>query len=178
MKNLILPILMASTVLTGAAFAHEYKIGDLVIDHPVSRATLANAPVGGGYMTIRNMGNEADTLLGGASAVADKVEVHEMSMDGDVMKMRELSKGLEIPAGGEVKLMPGGFHIMFMGLNQQLIEGEEFSSTLTFEKAGTVEVNFSIENLHKIREHLNANSEMNMDHSGHGDMMKHDQKAQ
>lgn len=127
------------------ALAHEHTAGDLVIDHPYARATPPNAPVAGGYMTIRNTGEAVDRLLGGTVGFADRVEIHEMTMDGDVMKMRPLPDGLEIPAGGEVQLRPGGYHLMFIGLEERLLEGESRPATLTFERAGEVAVEFTVE---------------------------------
>lgn len=121
-----------------------YSAGELTISYPFSRATLPNAPVAGGFFTVTNNGAEDDRLIGASSAVADHLEVHEMAMDGDVMRMRELKDGLPIPAGETVELKPGGYHIMFMGLNQPLVEGETVKVTLTFEKAGEVEIELSI----------------------------------
>ncbi|MCR9123060.1 MAG: copper chaperone PCu(A)C [Phyllobacteriaceae bacterium] len=158
----------AALLATGTALAHDYSVGDLVIDHPVARATPANAPVSGGYMTIRNNGEEADRLVAGTADFAGKVEIHEMVMDGDVMKMREIEGGIEIPAGGEVVLKPGGLHVMFMQLEQQLEEGAELPATLTFEKAGDVTVTFNVESLTQIREHMAGGMDHgSMDHSGH-----------
>lgn len=122
----------------------RYVVGDLTIAEPFSRATLPKAPVAGGFFTVTNTGAEQDRLIGAASAVADRLEVHEMAMDGDVMRMRQLKDGLAIPAGETVELKPGGYHIMFMGLNQPLVEGETVIVTLIFEKAGEVEVPFSV----------------------------------
>jgi len=118
----------------------EVTLGPLQISGGFSRATLPNAPVGGGFMTITNTGTEDDTLIGASSPVAGHMEVHEMAMQGDVMKMRELTDGLPIPAGQTVVLKPGGFHVMFMGLKQPLVEGETIMVTLKFAKAGEVEV--------------------------------------
>lgn len=115
-------------------------LGDLTISGAFTRATLPNAPVGGGFMTIVNNGSEADRLIAAASPVAGEVQLHEMKMDGDVMKMAELEHGIEIPAGETVTLAPGGLHLMFMGLKQAFVEGESIPVTLTFEKAGTVEL--------------------------------------
>lgn len=156
---------IAALLATGTALAHDYTAGDLVIDHPVARATPANAPVSGGYMTIRNTGDEADRLVGGTAAFAGKVEIHEMSMDGDVMKMREIEGGIEIPAGGEVVLKPGGLHVMFMQLGERLEEGDEHTATLAFEKAGDVEVTFNVESLATIREHMGGMEHGSMGHS-------------
>ncbi|MDF1608535.1 copper chaperone PCu(A)C [Hoeflea sp. YIM 152468] len=136
-----------------SALAHDYKLGDLVIDHPVARATLPDAPVSGGYMTIHNSGAEADRLVSGEAAFAGRVEIHEMSMEGEVMKMRQLAEGLEIPAGGDVELKPGGYHIMFIDLEQQLAEGDKYPVTLVFEKAGSLEVEFYVETLQKMQGH-------------------------
>jgi copper(I)-binding protein len=77
--------------------AGDYKLGSLEIEQPYARATPPNAPVSGGYMTIRNSGAETDRLISGEADFADRVEIHEMAMEGDVMKMRQLTDGLEIP---------------------------------------------------------------------------------
>lgn len=115
-------------------------VGTLEISGGFARATLPNQPAGGGYMTITNSGTEDDRLIAVATEIAGMAEVHEMRMDGDVMRMREVAGGLVIPAGETVVLEPGGYHLMLMALNQPLIEGESFAVTLIFEKAGTVEV--------------------------------------
>lgn len=159
MKRTILT-LAAALMTIGAAFAHEeHTAGDLVIDHPIARATPAGAPVSGGYMTIRNTGDQADRLVGGSADFAGKVEIHEMAMDGDVMKMREIEGGIEIPAGGEIVLKPGGLHVMFMQLGEQLEEGAELPATLTFERAGDVDVVFSVESLATIREQMDGGTD-------------------
>ncbi|GKX34428.1 MAG: hypothetical protein MnENMB40S_20460 [Rhizobiaceae bacterium MnEN-MB40S] len=138
----------ATAVATHAEHAMDViKVGDLEIVQPYARATPPNAPVSGGYMVIRNSGAETDRLIGGSVGFADHVEVHEMKMEGDVMKMRALSDGLEIPAGGEVVLKPGGFHIMFMKMKEQLKPGETRTITLEFEKAGTVELELPVRDM-------------------------------
>jgi uncharacterized protein YcnI len=119
-------------------------VGDLEISGAFTRATLPNAPVGGGYLTISNKGTADDRLVSMSSDVAGSTQVHEMKMDGDVMKMTELPDGLVIPAGGTISLEPGGYHIMFMDLKQAFIEGESVAVTLTFEKAGSVEVQLPV----------------------------------
>jgi len=111
---------------------------------PWTRATPPRAKVAGGYMTIKNNGKSDDRLLGGSVDFADAVEVHEMSMDGDVMRMRPLAEGLVVPAGQTITLEPGGFHLMFIGLNQRLVKGDEVVVTLTFEKIGHLELNFPV----------------------------------
>jgi len=135
----------AATGAPGAAAAQVVTIGNLEISGGFSRATLPNAPVGGGYVTITNKGSEADRLVGAASPVAGVTQIHEMKMEGDLMKMNEVPDGVEIPPGATVTLKPGGLHIMFMQLTGPLVEGTSIPLTLTFEKAGSVEVQLSVE---------------------------------
>ena len=102
------------------------------------------ADVAAGFMTITNNGKEDDRLVKATSEVSKLVQIHDMKMVGDVMKMEELPDGLVIPAGATVKLKPKSLHLMFMGLKQQVVEGTEFTGTLTFEKAGTVTVEYEV----------------------------------
>lgn len=115
-------------------------VGTLSLSGAFTRATLPAAKVGGGYVSITNNGTEGDRLVSAASASAAKVGIHEMKMEGDQMKMGEKEGGVEIPAGQTVSLAPGGLHIMFMGLKAPFVEGETVPVTLTFEKAGPVEI--------------------------------------
>jgi len=142
MIRLLRAALAATILIVTPAFAHNGVIhhGELNISLPFTRATLPNAPVGGGFLTIENTGTEADRLVSVSSDVAGDTQIHEMAMQGEVMKMRQLTEGLEIPAGETVVLAPGGFHIMFLGLKQAFVEGETVAVTLTFEKAGAVDV--------------------------------------
>lgn len=138
--------LMLLLVLSRPLWAHEFKLGHLEIDHPWSREIPAGAKVAAGYMIIKNRGTAADRLVSVSSPISGKAEVHEMSLTADgVMTMRPVSGGIEIPAGGEVALKPGAFHIMFMELKEPPKAGEKFPGTLTFEKAGTVDVEFAVE---------------------------------
>lgn len=137
--------LVALTLSASAVFAHDFTLGTLEIDHPASRATLPGQPVGGGFMTITNKGAEADRLVSiAAPDVSDDVQLHEMAVENDVMKMRHLPDGIEIPAGATVELKSGGLHVMFMRIKHPFKEGETFKATLTFEKAGTIDVEFAI----------------------------------
>ena len=147
MLRLLRAALAAAILVVTPAFAHNgvIHLGNINISLPFTRATLPNAPVAGGFLTIENTGTESDRLISLTSEIADETQIHEMAMQGDVMKMRPLAEGLEIPAGETVVLAPGGFHIMFMGLKQTLVEGETITVTLTFEKAGTVDVVLPIE---------------------------------
>ena len=133
------------TVIATSAYAHEYKLGALEIKHPWTRATPKTAPVAGGYLKIINTGTAPDRLTGGSVEVAQKFEVHQMSMDGGVMKMREVKEGLEIPPGATVELKPGSYHIMMMNLSHPLAKGDRVKGSLTFEKAGKVDVEFVVD---------------------------------
>jgi hypothetical protein len=95
-------------------------------------------------MKITNNGAAPDRLISGSSDVAGKVEVHEMTMDKGVMKMRPLKGGLEIKPGETVTLKPGSFHVMFVGLKKPLRKGDQVKARLVFEKAGEGDVDFDV----------------------------------
>lgn len=120
------------------------KIGALIIETPWARATPPGAKVGGGFLRITNTGSEPDRLLGGSAVFADHVEIHETSMVDNVMQMRELTEGIEIPPGQTVELKPGSFHLMFLGMTEPLKEGAHVKVTLDFQKAGKAEVKFDV----------------------------------
>ncbi len=120
------------------------KAGTLEIQAPWSRATPGGAKVAGGYLVLRNTGAAEDRLIGGASDVAGRIEIHEMATIDGTMRMRALDKGLAIAPGASVELKPGGYHVMFMDLKQPLKEGQRFTATLTFEKAGKVPLEFEV----------------------------------
>lgn len=114
--------------------------GDIAIFGPFSRATLPNAPVAGGFLSIVNSGDQADRLVSAHASISGETQIHEMAMESGVMKMRELPDVLEIPAGAEVLLAPGGYHLMFMSLLRPINEGDLVDVTLVFENAGEIRV--------------------------------------
>jgi copper(I)-binding protein len=126
------------------AQAEDVTIGSLKISAPWARATPKGASVGGGYMKITNTGTAPDRLVGGSTEISRRFEVHEMKMEGGVMKMRPVANGIEIKPGQTVELNPGGYHVMFVELKQQLTQGDHFKVTLEFAKAGKVDVDFSV----------------------------------
>lgn len=128
-----------------APMAHEFKAGAIEVDHPWSRATPGGATVAAGYLTLKNTGATPDKLISATAPFAGKVEIHEMAVKDGVMTMRALPDGLAIPAGGSVALKPGSYHIMFLNLKEPLKEGTKMDGTLTFEKAGTVAVQYQVE---------------------------------
>jgi copper(I)-binding protein len=142
-------MLIAAAVLSLwlAVPAQAQDAGALKITAPWARATPKGASIGGGYMKITNTGNAPDRLVGGASDVAGRFEIHEMSMDNGVMKMRQLTKGIEFKPGQAIEFKPGGYHVMFVGLKKPLTQGEHVKATLQFEKAGKIDVDFMIEGI-------------------------------
>ncbi|MDF3605009.1 copper chaperone PCu(A)C [Paracoccus sp. DMF-8] len=126
-----------------AAHQDAATLGDLTISSAYTRATPPRAPVAGGFVTIANAGAD-DRLVAAASPIAERVEIHEMAMQDDVMQMRELPDGLPIGAGETVELKPGGLHLMFFGLTGPLTEGETIPVTLSFEKSGEIEIPLTV----------------------------------
>ncbi|MBY0317278.1 MAG: copper chaperone PCu(A)C [Reyranella sp.] len=141
----LLSLTAAASVLAAPAWAADYKVGSIEIDQPWTRATPPTAKAGGGFVTITNKGTTPDRLVAARSAVSDKVEIHEMKMDGNVMRMRELDKGVEIAPGATVTLKPGGYHIMFMELKAPFAKDAKVPVTLVFEKAGSIDVPFTVQ---------------------------------
>lgn len=138
----LLGAVAAVATLTALPSAAQSEVQIL---HPWARPTVAGQSAGGGFLTLRGAA-AADRLVGGAApAVAERVELHTMRMEGDVMRMREVS-AIDVPAGQTVELKPGGLHVMFMGLKAPLKDGDRFALTLRFEQAGekTVEVQVSM----------------------------------
>lgn len=136
-----------SAMAAPAADGGTYSVGDLKVASPWTRATPNGAKIAGGYLTITNNGKQPDRLVSVTTAVADHAEIHEMSMTGGVMKMRPLDNGLTIKPGETVALKPGGLHMMFVGLKKPLKQGDTMKATLVFEKAGKLDVTFSITGL-------------------------------
>jgi len=143
MKTIILA-LAGVLALAPLARAHDFTVGSIHIVHPWARATPKGATVGGGYMTITNNGTEPDRLIGGSSEVAGRFEIHEMTMDNGVMKMRPLKDGIEIKPGETVKLEPGGYHVMMFDLKKPMADKDHVKGTLEFAKAGKVGIYYLV----------------------------------
>jgi len=134
---------MTGLSVSPAVLAHGFQLGEIYIKHPYAAPSLAGSKNGAVFLkSIKNSGKDADQLISVRTQAADNAELHEMKMDGDVMKMRSVSN-IDIPAGGEVSIAkgnPNGYHIMLTGLKKPLKEGDKFPVWLTFKKAGEVEV--------------------------------------
>ena len=144
MSTKIVILAATLTLWAGAATAQDFKAGAIEISAPWARATPKGATVGSGYLKLTNTGSAPDRLIGGASDIAGRIEIHEMATVDGVMRMRPFANGLEIKPGQSVELKPGSSHVMFMGLKQPLQQGQKIKGTLTFEKAGTVDVEYVV----------------------------------
>jgi periplasmic copper chaperone A len=146
-------LLLATLVVASVAAACSSGSASIVVSDPWARASSAMASAGAAYLTIENTGSAADALIGASSPAATTVEVHETvamgspapgaSADGGMMGMQPV-KRLEIPAGGTVELKPGSYHIMLIGLKQDLKVGDSIEITLTFEKVGEIKATASV----------------------------------
>lgn len=141
--------ILSGLVLAGALFAvhpaaaGDTRVGDLVIAKAWSRATVGTVRPAVGYLTISNAGAVADRLVAAASPVAARVELHRSVMKGGMMRMEPVD-GIDVPAGGRATLAPGGYHLMLVGLKKALKEGMRVPLTLTFAKAGKVEIEMKV----------------------------------
>jgi periplasmic copper chaperone A len=138
-------LLGAFIVVANSAIAHDFTVGSIFILHPYSVPSAVAAKNGVAYIRgITNKGSVPDKLVSATTPVSTTVELHTMKMDGDIMRMREIV-ALPLPATTEVTLRhdergENGYHLMLMGLNRPLNEGDRFPLTLRFEKAGAIDV--------------------------------------
>jgi len=147
------------------ALAADYSLGKIEIDTPWTRATPPSASAGGGFLRVTNTGEEDDRLVSASSPIAGRVELHTMDMTGGVMKMREMKDGIPVPAGETVELKPGSLHVMFLELSGPITQEKPVSVTLTFEKAGSVDVEMAVA---PVGAPGPEGMQMKMDGSGHG----------
>ena len=141
-------VLMAAAMLLPACFAnaHEYKSGTLEIAHPWSQELPPNAPTVAAYFVIHNAGNAADHLVSVDTPIAEKAELHEHVVQGDLMKMQPVAS-VDVPAGATVTFAPMAYHVMLVGLKDRSVlkDGQGFPMTLHFEKAGAVPVEVKVQ---------------------------------
>ncbi len=186
MKHLLLALCVLPMLISSTALAEQYALDDLVIENPYTRTTPPMTPVGGGFMTITNNGTTDATLVSGTAEFAAAVEIHTMEMTDNVMKMRQLEQGLVIPAGSTVMLKPGGYHLMFINLTEQMQEDDRHKVMLEFAQAGEIEVEFVVKDINKMMDAADADKStdtahdhhkaMQHDDMGEHDGMKHDSK--
>ena len=142
MKRNTLALVVATLGLSFSVYAQDAKLGPIKIEGAYTRATVPGQQVAGGFMKVENKGG-TDLLVSASSPVAGEVQLHEMAMEGNVMKMRQV-KDIPVPAGGAVELKPGGMHIMFINIKAPLAAGETVPVKLKFAKAGEVEVKMPV----------------------------------
>lgn len=154
-KRIWLSIIVAMLTVGSFGFVsaqHEHQHGASTpeasshhgMDMGATPDAAANTSTGAFYFTVTNHGDEADTLVSITSDAADTLEIHSVTMTNGVMSMEAQPNGVEIPAGGELVLEPSGYHVMMVGLTESLLDGESFTATLHFEKAGDVEITVPI----------------------------------
>ena len=140
----LLPTAAIAFCMGTNAMANDYKAGSIEISTPWSRATPKGAQTAIGYMTIKNNGTTPDRLIGGSVEVADRFQLHAMTMKDGIAKMRDLS-GIDIKPGQTIEFKPGGSHAMFVNLKHPLSKSEHIKGTLIFEQAGTVQIEYTVE---------------------------------
>lgn len=145
LQRLAVAAMLAIPAITLPASAQQ--AGDLKIEKAWSRATPGNSKIGAGYFTVTNSGNAPDTLVSATTATSNHVEIHEMAMKDGVMTMRPVANGVTIAPGKSVSFAPGGFHLMLMGLKAPLKQGDKVPLTLTFAKAGKVDVTLDVQGI-------------------------------
>ena len=144
-SNILLNALSVAVLGLGVVsltHAQNAKVGSMQIENAYTRSTVPGQMAAGGFMKIENKG-AVDQLISASSPVAGEVQLHEMAMEGNVMKMRQV-KEVVVPAGGAVELKPGGMHLMFMNIKAPLTAGETVPVKLKFAKAGEVEVKMPV----------------------------------
>ncbi len=146
--------------LTAGALATETKVGEVVIHDPWARASLGASGTSAAYMTIEVTGDHPDRLIGAASRVAKHAQLHAEVMDNGVAKMRRI-EAVEIAPGTPTVLAPGGLHIMLMGVQGKLVEGQTMPLELTFATAGKIELEVPIKG-------MAGGMDPSMDHGQHG----------
>ncbi|AZF45864.1 copper chaperone PCu(A)C [Pseudomonas sp. R2-7-07] len=155
-------LLLAALLLPvfSAANADDYKVGDLLVSDPWSQELPPNAPTVAAYFVIHNSGASPDRLLGVETSVAEEAELHEHVMQGDLMKMRQVPS-VAVPAKGELTFAPMAYHVMLLGLKDRslLADGKQFPLTLTFEKAGKVVVNVSVQKTPPVATHAHQHAQ-------------------
>jgi len=144
--KILAALLFACAFAAGAASAHDYALKSLKIDHPFARATPPGAKVAGVFVAVENTGSQSDRLLSVSTPMAGVAELHQMSVDAGVMRMRGVA-ALEVRPGETLQLKPGGYHVMLSELRQPLKIGDKFPLTLKFQNAGPVEVSVWVEEM-------------------------------
>lgn len=146
--RLLTTFALATLCLSATAAEHDHGQHEMrsqpSATHVWSRAMPPSAPTGAVYFTLQNPSDQPDRLLGVHTPRAKKAELHTHVHQGEMMRMERIDS-VEVPAGGQVKFVPGSNHVMLFELSEPLVAGDRFPLTLEFERAGEVEVEVSIQ---------------------------------
>jgi copper(I)-binding protein len=126
-------------------FAQSAEVGKLSITGAYARETVAGQSIGSAFLKIKNTG-AADKLISASSPSGSEVQLHTMTMEGNVMKMSQIAS-IDIPQSGSIELTPGGMHLMIMGIKSPFKVGESVKIKFKFTNAGEVEVNFPVQSM-------------------------------
>ena len=148
MKNGFFSLCLSLT-LAAPAFAgddHAAHAGDIMVHESWARASIGSAPNSAAYMQLMTHGDQADKLIAVETPAAERAELHDHILDGDVARMQKI-EAIDVKPGEPITLEPGGLHVMLMGVKDKLNEGDVLPLTLTFEKAGEVTLEVPIKGL-------------------------------
>ncbi|NSX54566.1 copper chaperone PCu(A)C [Parasulfitobacter algicola] len=158
--------LLATAVAVSLALpAFAEKMNKIMVTDPYARSSTPTSKSGAAFMSIMNHTDQDDRLISASSDAAARVELHTHKEEDGIMMMLEVEEGFPIAAGETHMLQRGGDHVMLMGLKQPLVQGEMIDVTLTFEKAGQVQVQIPVDLERK------PNHNGHADHNGHSDNM-------
>ncbi len=146
-KAVLFTCVAVFSLISTTIIAHEFKTGNLLIDHPTVRLTIPGRP-GAGFMMVHNMGDTPDRIISASSPAAKRIEIHTHTMTDGIMRMRPV-KGVDIPAKSQVPFQSGGFHLMVFGLKADVKAGSEIPITVVFEKAGALKISANVNALMK-----------------------------
>ena len=127
-----------------APASRSYTLGEIEIGSPWARASSADAGTGGGYFTFTNKAATPGRLVAATSPVAERVEIHAIKVVGSGLRMRQREGGLAIPPSTTLTLKPRGYHLLLIGLKTPLEEGARVAVTLTFEHAGSLDIECTV----------------------------------
>ncbi|GMT49826.1 MAG: hypothetical protein IEMM0008_1365 [bacterium] len=126
--------------------------GKIIIKDPWIKEASTSQKMSGGYMTLENTNSQSDKLLSIQSDVCEVIELHKMTYENDIMKMRRVSD-IEVPANGSVQLKQGGFHLMLISLKKDLKAGDKITLTLNFKNAGKQSITVPVKKLESMMHH-------------------------
>lgn len=140
----LLSLMLSTGIASATGEVGEFARDGIVVTRPWTRATPRAATVGAGYFRVENRGTTPDRLVGGSIEVASRFEIHETVVEKDMVSMRQITQGLDLPPASSVEVMPGGIHAMLVGLQKPLVAGDRIRGTLRFERAGEIAVDFVV----------------------------------